>query len=1284
MLVEQRQLLASQQCNHFRSACASHTRRHTPKLRSSLCWVSALLFSLVVAGCSEDGEPSEQIENRPQSSVSSLRLSVAGAGFSGLEITSGGGPVRLVAEFRNSSGELDSSASGVELELLNSRTFEPSTIASMGSDASSMGNTTLSLSSSTSTGVFEAFVECGLEDSGPFLIDALEVGGERGARALFYCTPPDGRVSLEYTQECESISSRLGSFCTFEVAATLAGVFPRPNVELRVNVQNATLAETSGATDATNDVLSLQSGLLVTDFGELKDSLTLITDSLGLARFYMYTPDDHLHQSVSLSLDGSDPDGRSIDALTREVSFEAGVDRASLALSPSRTTIYDNDSAGLLINIEAEDLNGEPSSGSVTLSSNQLNGGFQSGTTCIAGASSATLEVSLVDGIGNALFCPGLLDVNAGDEVDFSITAQTHPEGRVDPIVISETIQVLRGGIALVEVSVSPETLESDLSEVGIISVSFLRDGAPVNGSVTLTLTQDAGLASFIDASLEVDTITVSLTSGQAQAQIRADSATVRGIVEFDVLVDMPAFSPPDDQVVTTGRVTFDRAPVLRSVVPLPVAGDLPIGTIDSTLANSVDICFLIEDDSGNAMDVSTLDIEFSIPESSDQTAVIAPQTPDLNNRGVVCVTLSGGAQPLPIAVRIDVEGPSGVLKSALSEAVPVVIGVPQLAASSLYCEGPGGVVHSQVQLGSSDDIKCYVTLVDRNSNEVEGASVQMRIEGGSSVSQKVTDSNGRAIFDFGFGGQGRASVDVRDWSFGIALPQDASDVVTGATFTSAEALDCFDHVSETSCNLVALCAEPGNEGVCPLPKAVFEEQSSAAHCWESGAQTGLEILSVISGEVVPTIGCTRTNIGSDIQIACAGEPSVLLENGEIDVVELNTPGTALNDAKNSYIDGLVRCGYPITCLLGLSDGFPEFQGDECYFSFGCFDLPSGSSPFFSGNQMNPTTCPESGLYSVQAIFTGQETMTDLDGNGIVSFDDLNSNGIQDQGEGTLNNDSWVDFPEPFLDKNNNCRADDYPSVGGRLPATLASRYTEEKSDLNGGGGNQPWGFDNELSAFPERLETNGVWDRSAPLALNAHVVGVESGGLVLGESCSEALLTGSASITTPILPDAPPTYTCEYGGGSRTSLCSEVSPGHYMAPSCLSGGIDLDATQESYEFAFSPVDLNGNCWLVSSDATINISLDSISNARLSREVSSEPLRGRCRYPAEGIGEVDLNRPWCQSFPNLGAIPMAIGLQLDCPSNLTSPETEVGAVQIEIDTSTNTYTQTIPVTTFCP
>src|SRR5690606_6091560 len=97
----------------------------------------------------------------------------------------------------------------------------------------------------------------------------------------------------------------------------------------------------------------------------------------------------------------------------------------------------------------------------------------------------------------------------------------------------------------------------------------------------------------------------------------------------------------------------------------------------------------------------------------------------------------------------------------------------------------------------------------------------------------------------------------------------------------------------------------------------------------------------------------------------------------------------------------------------------------------------------------------------ITAIVRGEESFTDLSGNGVLDFEDsIVQNFRHDRGEPVRElgpgvdldfHDIVIDMPEPFLDKDDNCFADDH-SGSLRLTTYDAYRHSDPYSDEDANG----------------------------------------------------------------------------------------------------------------------------------------------------------------------------------------------------------------------------------------
>jgi hypothetical protein len=259
--------------------------------------------------------------------------------------------------------------------------------------------------------------------------------------------------------------------------------------------------------------------------------------------------------------------------------------------------------------------------------------------------------------------------------------------------------------------------------------------------------------------------------------------------------------------------------------------------------------------------------------------------------------------------------------------------------------------------------------------------------------------------------------------------------------------------------------------------------------------------------------------------------------------------------------------------------------GDECPAAPGCFDF-------------NPATeCPQDGLLTIIATTRGEEIFTDANG------DNIYNEGIE----------PYVDSPEPFLDKNDNCARDDMAGVSRYDGTVFQAANTDVFTDTDNNGA---FGFGPAGGPY---LETNGTWDSSTELMLMAHVLSVGAPSLTAGmDTCS-----------TPGV-DVP----CPAGG---TALCVETSPGEGIVDGCYPATLAAGA---SFTIHYRWSDPNGNCPEFGSGAGVEVDGPVLLSG--SATVS---------YTAESCGFEDapnVREPHCTSSPDLSAPTYSVTVTADC------------------------------------
>jgi hypothetical protein len=250
-----------------------------------------------------------------------------------------------------------------------------------------------------------------------------------------------------------------------------------------------------------------------------------------------------------------------------------------------------------------------------------------------------------------------------------------------------------------------------------------------------------------------------------------------------------------------------------------------------------------------------------------------------------------------------------------------------------------------------------------------------------------------------------------------------------------------------------------------------------------------------------------------------------------------------------SYLDNYRSCGFPVACLRGRQEGLYKFnglgldlvEGDYCPVNPGCLDFTTA------------TECPQDSVRNIIASVRGAEAFSDNNGNGAFDYDDANNNAVHDVGEAVLG-DAFVDMPEPFLDRNDNCFRDDASDNPRFVYRPIEKvRNTDQFSDVNG---DDAFGFNGS--------EMSGAWDFDTTIFLTEKLLEIDDAWLEIGEDCAVA---GAQ-------------HTCRAGG---TRTCIELATGERFAPGCpvpafSNNTTTYPGTVTSWTMAYRWTDANGNC----------------------------------------------------------------------------------------------------------
>ena len=469
---------------------------------------------------------------------------------------------------------------------------------------------------------------------------------------------------------------------------------------------------------------------------------------------------------------------------------------------------------------------------------------------------------------------------------------------------------------------------------------------------------------------------------------------------------------------------------------------------------------------------------------------------------------------------------------------------------------------------------ECTVSLADKFTNVVEtDLNVQFRAEGGN-ITPSATANGGSASATFTFSQPGPGSADVRGWSY--------SPLTNAAAAVRNRFPGCFDLTTRTSCDLLSLCSPADNdpnreifEAFCPLPKAI------------GGA-------SLCSVDISPT---TRQALVDERNNADAWELALFFP-------DLSTLPATIDPTEQfeAYSREYRVCGMPVSCLTGDLDGLGLDNSDDCPVNPGCLDFNAA------------TECPQNGLLDVLAAVRGEE-----------GFDDENGNGVRDD------NESFVDFPEPFLDKNSSCSYDSLNTNPG-LTAGEKVRLSDLFIDTDAGDG--LFGFD-EAGI---RTETNGTFNADTEIFVTTSIVLLGQGGLQLGAITPATSCGSSGAAVISCTPDA-------QAADVAVSSCTEVAVGRDALLQGCTPDPDSFREGETATLGFRWTDRNGNCPtadfegapIVTAEGQVILAVD-----------DGAYSQGECGASPGAIGAANPERPWCEEHPAMGAPIRRLSITADC------------------------------------
>ncbi len=1095
---------------------------------------------------------------------------------------------------------------------------------------------TITLTPDDGETVFE--YTCAVFEAGTQVITVTN--GDVTSRQNVTCVAPQATVSLRAPNtQCNQLTAALGNNCaipvTVEVLIPNSTPLPQPGASVTASVTEVTDAFLNGVEDEGNDAV-----LALTPSGVAASSVSATTADDGSVPIYVIAPQTLLEQRMTIEFTTSVQGN--LASVTTTVTIKPFADNVFFSVTPAQNSVEGGTELAITV-IARNDAEGADSSGllgkaATLVASDQ--GGNLDGPPYFAVAGEDETSVVLDTDLGDdgvmgttTITLPNL--VPGADQSQVSVLGTFVPDDALEDFTKDATavINVLVPGALLLNASLNKNTIYSDQGETATLTVTLNQSGSPVDRPVDVTIdpsAQDRANLRYPGQPVG-DSLSQIPTGddGNVQITVEAEDTLAKGPVTIQVSVLDDSVNPPQTKTAEV-NLLVDRVPVLQNVV-YNGANPAVLGVAGGALPSSSQACFQAYYDDGSP--VPTAAVVFSLPASADPTATVTPVGTNTDASGVACTTVSAGSQASPLSVTATVTK-DGVTVSSGGFPIPVVGGLPNFSQSYLTC-AKEGVIHEGGAV-----VSCTATVADRFSNQIQqDLAVQFRTEAGN-ITPYANLGDSAATATYVSGQPGAAYADVRDWSYGIVLPFTAGDFVTnvGDNFVPA---DCFDGSTATACNHYYMCADGSNDPYCTLPL-----KDDGSGCWESIPQLGLEMMGV------DTADCDSNIVGADRVITCNDGSSVTIPNDNLNGLLYATDpnvSAAVDDLRNHMLD----CGYPVTCLVGRKDGFSFVTGDECPVALGCFD--------FDG-----TYCPHQGLVSVMASVRGEEGFVDLNGNGLFDYTDTNNNNLHDPGEPAA--EPWVDMPEPFLDKGDNCVYDDY-AFHPRLEPYEEIQHSDLYSDVDQSG---DFGFVPVGGPADARVFANQRWDRDTEIFFQARMVKLLGGPFIdYGELCTPAeVVTG---------------HTCSDG---TTAACKQVNEYYGVALGCTPTALvspelindpdsaaDFAGSLSSYNFAYDWRDANGNCYSPGFAATTGASAEGalkLTGTGVAKTINE------CGITDTGNGTRNPRRPYCEDYPLLGTPMYDLSATIDCDN---SEGLDLSTVTISHSSGTDI---TVGLVTICP
>ncbi len=1023
---------------------------------------------------------------------------------------------------------------------------------------------------------------------------------------------------------------------------------PQPQTILDLNVINA-VASSGSVVVATNT-----SVLAVTNDGAtLAETVALeATDENGAASFYVFSPVFGLEQVMNIQATGTDLYGVGIRADV-EVTIKPFAPQSDLIFETSRNNFIGDGVSSAALSVHAKNLYGQAAE---LASLDLVVGSLGEATLEVRDDSTATLSgVSeekrlILDNNGEAvlLLTGPVLEPTSEESLEITLTVSYNPGQGFELLQETLIITISPPGSLIMNVSKTPDVIQADESTSVEIAAEITVGSEPqINHPVTFKIPiSDQSKIHFgqpNNPDLEYgETIRNTNENRVASVTVSAASTDIRALTTVYVSSTLDG-----SELSETVRLDVQRAPFLQSIV-FQAAAPSALGIIGSSRPTSSVVSFILLDDLSNTM--ADVPVDFRVNDTAGAGVSVTSRALS-DASGTVFAVFSAGTQAGPVTV-VATADPDGLFGGPVTvESAPIAItgGIPNFANSSFACAGGASIFMPPAS------VPCAVTLVDRFTDISTGNNlVQFRAEGGNIQPAVAGAALISANFSTGDPGPSVASIlsaNGDSWSYGALLPtrevvEDASPRLydNGTLGAEGGALNffeyCFDNSSMTPCDLVSLCATDQNQFYCPLPPDIVDP---SVGCWSQLLEPwdhipggdALFVYGALSALILGSDDPTINDLPAQQDPYCPGK----YLSGEAYFNPLCGRHSIVKQAVDSYIEVHRACGAPISCLTGLQD-LDFIDGDECDLAFGCFDFTTD------------TPCPQDGLYTIMASFRGEEAFVDLNGNGVFDFTDENDNDKHDSFESE--HEPFIDMPEPFLDKNNNCGYDAFSTepggfqTGERMALYDAIRHSDLFVDEDGSG---DYGYQSQ-EGDDKRDLGNGQYDRDKDIFFQTYLLSLtENKKIHLGEPCSAENVGKMVDCTL---------------GAGRESLCIETEA-LYDRQGLFYEGIAQDCRIPSdvqgledgtaFELAFNVQDMNGNCHSPGYAGALVVNVEGAVTLNGSFAGSETTIfdDNYCGFFGALGNTRNRTRPWCEKPAELGAQNVIHSFVLKCSDENAGP-----------------------------